>query len=409
MTENDQQIGERFVKLALAINEHLPGYVDSYFGPEPWMQEAKQTGKIPLPDLVKLVESVAADLSHSSSMNTQRKDFLARQTNAMQMSLRLLGGEKVSLAEEVRELYDVQPEWKSETIFEEAHRELDQILPVGGSLLERNQNWKKSIEIPPEKVQEVLLLVTERLRGLAHQKFNLPEEESFTVEFVSNQPWGAYNNYLGNYRSLIQINTDQPIRIPALPGLIAHEGYPGHHTELSIKDEKLIRQKNYVEHVLTLINSPSCVTAEGIATSALEMVLTDDELEDWYQEELLPCAGLREIDPRRIIARNSVLDKLSGLDGNAAFMLHDQNAPPDEISAYLQRYGLYTEKEAQQTISFISNPLYRSYIFTYFVGYDLLKQLFAKADRGVYFKRLLEEPVTPSQIRQWIDNPTGPN
>ncbi len=244
--------------------------------------------------------------------------------------------------------------------------------------------------------------MTERLRKLAHQKFNLPAEESFTMDFVSNQPWGAYNNYLGNYRSLIQINTDQPIIVPDIPALIAHEGYPGHHTELSLKEEKLIRGRNYVEHVLTLINSPSCVIAEGIATSALDVILTDAELEDWYREELLPCAGLKDIDPKSIFARSAAMEKLRGLAGNAAFLLHDQNASPDEVSAYLQKYGLNTEKQAGQTIAFISNPLYRSYIFTYFVGYDLLKQLFAKVDRDVYFKRLLEEPVTPSQIRKWI-------
>ena len=404
MTENDQQIGEEFVKLALAIDEHLPGYVDSYFGPEAWRQEAKQVGQIPLPELAKRTESLVSDLSHANDMDPQRKDFLARQINAMQMSLRLLSGEKVSLAEEVRELYDVEPHWTDEIVFEEAHRELDQILPAGDSLLERNQLWKKSLEIPVEKVQEVLPLVTEKLRGLTHQKFNLPAEESFNLEFVSNKPWGAYNNYLGNYRSLIQINTDLPITLPTLPGLIAHEGYPGHHTELSIKEEKLIREKNYVEHVLTLINSPSCVVAEGIATSALETDLTYAELEDWLREELLPCAGLKDMDAKRIVAKLLAMDKLSYLSGNAAFMLHDQNVNVDEISAYIQKYGLYSEKEARRTINFISNPLYRSYIFTYFVGYDLLHQLFAKVDREIYFKRLLEEPVTPSQIRSWIDD-----
>jgi hypothetical protein len=176
-----------------------------------------------------------------------------------------------------------------------------------------------------------------------------------------------------------------------------------------MKEDKLIRGRNYVEHVLTLINSPSCVISEGIATSAFETVLSDAELEDWYREELLPCAGLMDVDPKMILAKSSVMNKLSGLTGNAAFMLHDQNASPDEVSAYLQKYGLYTENEARQMLSFLSNPLYRSYTFTYFVGYDLFKQLFSKADRDVYFKRLLEEPVTPGQVRQWIDHSVNTN
>jgi hypothetical protein len=320
------------------------------------------------------------------------------------MSLRLFSGERVSLTEEVNALFDVQPQWKDETNFEEYQRELDQILPPGGSLRERDQRWKKLNEISIERVRELLPLIAERLRDLTRQKFGLPEGESFRVEFVSNKPWGANNAYQGRFRSLIEINTDLPSRIDFLPDLIAHEGYPGHHTELVIKEEKLIRQREHIEHCITLLNTPSCVVAEGIATSALECVLTDAELENWFREELLPRAGVTTVDASTIIARHRALDKISGLSGNAAFMLHDRKAGRDEIQAYLQKYGLFSEKEAGQTIDFISDPLYRSYIFTYHVGYDLLKELFSKADREAYFKRLLEEPVTPSQIRQWIED-----
>ena len=129
MKREEQQLGEDFVKIALAINEHLAGYVDSYFGPDDWTQEAKGAGKLPLHDLTEKIDHLANDISHTDGLDVQRKDFLARQVTAMQMSLRLLNGEKVSLAEEVHALYDVQPQWKDESNFEEAHRELDQVFP----------------------------------------------------------------------------------------------------------------------------------------------------------------------------------------------------------------------------------------------------------------------------------------
>lgn len=402
MKQDEQDLGEEFVRLALAVDEHLPGYVDSYFGPDEWKDQSKQTGKLPLPDLTEQVDRLANDISQADGMDTQRNDFLTRQVTAMQMSLRLLSGEKVSLAEEVHALYDVQPQWKDESNFEEAQRELDELLPGPGSLHERNEKWRKSLEISTEKVRELLPHIIDRLRELTRKKFNLPVEESFVVEFVSNQPWSAYNWYLGNSKSRIDINTDLPMQISFLPGLIAHEGYPGHHTELSIKEQKLIRGRNFHECYVNVINSPSCVVAEGIATSALETVLSDAELEDWFRSELLPRAGLTDIDPAMILAVSNAGNKISGLSGNAAFMLHDQNKSESAISAYLQKFGLGTEKEAQQTIKFISNPLYRSYTFTYDIGYDILQELFSKGDRDLYFKRLLEEPVTPSQIQKWI-------
>jgi len=285
-----------------------------------------------------------------------------------------------------------------------AQKELGDTLPAGNSLNERMQAWNRSLEISVEQVKELLPFIIKRLRDMTHSKFSLPEGESFALEFVSNQPWGAYNWYLGGYKSRIDFNTDLPTKVNVLAGLIAHEGYPGHHTELSIKESNLIRQKNYREHTLTLINSPSCVISEGIATTALETILTDDELEDWYREEILPHAGLSHIDPKMLMKISRAARKMDGLTGNAAFLLHDQGKNETDISLYLQEYGMNTEEEAEHSIKFISNPLYRSYIFTYHVGYELLEELFSHGNRDTYFKQILEEPVTPSQIRGWIRN-----
>jgi hypothetical protein len=214
----------------------------------------------------------------------------------------------------------------------------------------------------------------------------------------------AYNHYLGEYKSRIEINTDLPMQVNGLAITIAHEGYPGHHTELCMKEAKLIRQMDYREHLVTLINSPWCVITEGIATSALETILTDQEFEDLYREEILPRADMSHLDPKQIMAITRAERKMRDLWGNAAFMLHDQKKSTDEIVSYLQKYEMSTEKEANRAIQFMSGPLDRSYIFTYTAGYDLLEELFSIADRETYFARLLEEPVTPGQIREWIKN-----
>lgn len=402
MINANQDCGERFVRLALAINEHLPGYVDAYFGPEEWKVQAKQDGKLSISDLTDQTDQLATDISQADGMSTQRREYLASHIIAMQMSLRLLGGEKVSLADEVEAIYDVRPSWKDEANFEEAHRLLDEVLPPGGSLKERTLEWDRSLEIPVEKVKQLLPRVIEKLRTLTNRKLNLPEGESFTVEFVSNQPWTAYNWYLGNFQSRIDLNTDLPTRISFLPALMAHEGYPGHHTDLTIKEKILVQELKYFEFTVNLINAPSALMAEGIATTARKTVLTDDELEEWFREELLPAADMAHIDPKRILAVGKAGHKMNGLDGNAAFMRHDQQKSEEEISQYLQKYGLSTEKEARQTINFISNPLYRSYIFTYHVGYDLFEELFKHGNRDHYFQRMIEEPVTPGLVRQWI-------
>ena len=401
MKEN-QPLSEEFVRLALAIEEHVPGYLDAYYGPDEWMQEAKQAGKLPQTELAERTDRLAREVDQVSDWDMQRKDFLAAQLRAMQMSLRLLSGEKVSLTEEVQALYDVTPEWKDESIFVEAYKQLDELLPAGGSLKERLERWNTSLRLPLEKIKELLPVIADRLRDCTREKFDLPEGETFHVEFVSDEPWMAYNWYQGDYQSRIDINTDIPTQINGLTVLMAHEGYPGHHTERCIKDAKLIRQRNYLEHVAVLINAPSCVISEAIATTALDTILTQAELTDWYREELLPRAGLAHIDPRIMMEITRAEREIESIAGNAVFMLHDQNKSPQEIISYMQQHGLSTEEDAEHLIKFISDPLGRSYIFTYYVGKDLLDALFAGRDRDRYFKRLLEEPVTPGQVREWI-------
>lgn len=148
----------------------------------------------------------------------------------------------MALADEVEALYDVRPTWVEEVLFEEAHRLLDDLLPAGDSLRERMALRKGMLEVSVEQVQQLLPLIQQNLHRLSRQHFPLPDDESVEFTFVQNQPWTGYNWYLGSYRSRIEINTDLPLHINDLADLVAHEAYPGHHTELSIKENRLVRQ-----------------------------------------------------------------------------------------------------------------------------------------------------------------------
>ena len=65
---------------------------------------------------------------------------------------------------------------------------------------------------------------------------------------------------------------------------------------------------------------------------------------------------------------------------------------------YVRHYSLRTEPEARRTLAFISNPLYRAYIFTYFYGRRLLLGAFASGGMLNVFRRVIREPVTPSAV-----------
>jgi hypothetical protein len=401
VTITPDNIAERYVRLGLALEAHLPGYVDAYYGPPAWRSEVEAGGPRPVAGLAAEADDLARAIA-AAEMDAQRRDFLARQVRAMQCSLAALQGETFSLAEEAERLYDITPAWTDEAIFGEAHRALAELLPPGDSLAERMAARRKALEIPVEQVKALLGEITAELRRRTQARFPLPDDEAFEVQFVKDQPWGGYNWYLGGCRSRIDINTDLPLRIAHLTGLLAHEGYPGHHTELANKELRLARGRGWIEHTIALINSPSCVIAEGIATRALEVLMGEEARIAW-QAELFRRAGYAHLDARREHAIDEATRGLEGISGNAAFLLHDRGASDDEVVAYIQRWRLATAEEARKSLSFLKAPRNRAYIFTYHYGGALLDALFsAKRDRDAWFTRLLTEPVTPGQIRGWI-------
>lgn len=395
-------IPQRFVQLALALDRHVPGYVDAYFGPSEWQEQSSAHDPRPIAELVQAAADLAIAIEHETTFTDQRRDYLSRHVTAMQTSLRLLQGEQLPLTEEVTQLYDITPTWIDEREFEEAHRQLSDLLPPGDALFERLSQRKQAIEISYAQAEPLLPIITRHLRELTRARFPLPDDEAFELYPVTNKPWGAYNWYLGNGRSRIDINIDLPLRITGLVETIAHEGYTGHHTELSIKETRLLRAQGHLEHSLAFINAPSCVVAEGIAVRALDVLLSDEEQIRWHADEIFPRAGYTHLDAAREHAIDQAQRPLAGVWNNSAFLLHDQHKSKAEVSAYFQRYGLRRANEADKAVEFISSPLSRSYVFNYNLGGKLLEALFAaQGNVDHWFTRLLTESVTPSQIRAW--------
>jgi len=110
---------------------------------------------------------------------------------------------------------------------------------------------------------------------------------------------------------------------------------------------------------------------------------------------------------------------LKSVAGNAALLLHDEGMAENDVVAYIERYGLETPERARHRFSFIANPLWRAYVFTYHVGHDLLgawldmpaepgeagaaaTDATPQARRQARFARLLADQVTPSAIQSQV-------
>ena len=391
------RIGRAYVELALRIDRHAAGYVDAYFGPPEWKASINTEPLRPVAtlqdDARRLREAMAR-----TEIDAQRRDFLTRQVTAMDMVLRRLAGEEVAYVEEVQACLDITPARIPETEFEGALRELDTLLPGKGNLPARQLAWKRPFELPQDRVLALAETALSEARRRTAAILELPAGESMELELVSGQPWSGYNWYLGQGRSRIQINTDLPVRADYLLDLMAHEAYPGHHTENAIKERLWYLQAGCLEHSIAPLISPESLIAEGIATVAQDVIFPDHaELASWLRQVLYPQAGIQvDVDLQLRMARAA--EKLAGVSGNAAFLLYVDRRPKDEIVRYIRHYGLCTEKEARRSLAFIGNPLYRTYIFTYFYGRRLLQDAFASGGMLDVFRWVIRDPVTPSAV-----------
>ena len=210
---------------------------------------------------------------------------------------------------------------------------------------------------------------------------------------MTDEPWAAYNHYLGNLRSRVEVNTDAPLNPTFLVHVVAHETYPGHHTEHAWKEQLLVREQGRIEETLALNGSPQSLVAEGIAELSVEMALGDEEFE--VTAEHMAGTGTA-YDPEVSRAVKEAREDLN-VAGNVAWMVHADGRPLDEARDYLMRWALTSEKRADQSLRFISDPLWRSYSITYIEGYRLCKAFVAGDPER--FKRLLTEQLTTADLR----------
>lgn len=226
----------------------------------------------------------------------------------------------------------------------------------------------------------------------------LPEDETLEFSFVQDKPWRAYNWYLGNCSSRIDININLPWYAGGLPKIIAHETYPGHHTEHSVKEKELYREGGYLEHSIHPINTPKAVVSEGIAENALGIIATPEEIAQIMQS-ILDQVGLKDVDGIQIYQINKARRPLKKVDINQVLLLHGEGASDEEVINYGIRYGLLNEQQSRKSLEFLKDPLWRSYATIYTMGYELVQDFISIGeDKAERFIRLIREPMTTSQL-----------
>ena len=406
-------IAEAYVKLVLKIGQHDADYVDAYYGPEEWKPKAlTHDGNDTL--IHKQLDEEADNLLNeleslsnykATELETLRYRFLYKQILAAKTKLFMISGGKLSFDEESKALYDAVSPHYSEDHYKEILNKLDKLLPGKGEVSKRINDYKNQFIIPKEKLDTVFKAAISECRKRTLQHIRLPQNENFTVEYVTDKAWSGYNWYKGNNYSLIQINTDLPIFIDRAVDLAAHEGYPGHHVYNALLEQNMYRKNGWVEFCVYPLTSPQSLIAEGSANYGIQVVLPGESRIKFEKEVLFPLAGL---NPGKADEYYNILTLLEELDyaGNEAARNYlDGKWDKEKAKNWLVKYSLMDPKRADQKIKFIEKL--RSYVINYNLGQDIVKEYIEKNGgtdndpdkKWKIFEYLLSTPQTASGLK----------
>ena len=389
------QWGHGFLRLMLEVNKQTDGFVDAYYGPPDIATALEDSPLIPLEDLQTQLDELSNSFEDSDA---QRQAFVSSMIRAAKTALRM-GDDDLAYDDEARLIFDIEPELVDETRFEEAQAQLSNLLPGEGTVQERLRAYLKHYEMDGTQLNRAIQIALPETRERTANLIDLVAGEGFEYALVKNQVWAAYNWYQGNGQSLIEFNTDVPVNALYILDTCAHEGYPGHHTENMLKEKYLYQDRGRVEHALVLLYSPMAVIAEGIATTALEIIFPGDDADTYLDDVLFPQIG---IDPHPADIRsaiNKARKNIAYVPYNAAIRCyHGGELSADETVQYIMTHAGSNEERATRTFNFFKSPTSRTYVLTYATGYDLIESA-SKGEKLSLFKRLLTEPLLPSDLR----------
>ena len=396
-------LAEQYVRLVLAVGQHDADYVDAYYGPPEWRKEAEGR-KLPLTEIASRAAALSRDLAVASQtpagdeMAQLRRQYLTRQLDALRARVSMLTGTKLRFDEESKALYDATAPTHTEADFAGVLAQLESKLPGNGPLIDRYDAFRSRFVIPRERLDAVFKAAIDGCRSRTLQHITLPPGESFTVEYVTGKSWSGYNWYQGNYRSLIQVNTDLPIYVDRAIDLACHEGYPGHHVYNVLLEKNLLRDRGWIEFSVYPLFSPQSLIAEGTANYGIEVAFPPADRLQFERRVLFPAAGLNPDNAAQYYDVMALVDKLSYAGNEAARRYLDGKIDAKAAADWLEKYGLYSRLRAEQRVRFVDQ--YRSYVINYNLGKDMVAAYIESRgpDRWTEFARLISSPRLPSSL-----------
>lgn len=378
-----QRLAERYVTLALSLEQYQEGEVDSYFGPADLDSGKAVTLQEIGSQAGQLADAVGALQFPETSQRQQ--DLLTHLAQLQKIAAFLQDPQALSFAEETGQLYQIPlAELPIKTRLDESGRveilelpptpeelerqaivdELDSLLPGTGSLPFRVASFQARHMVPLDQRETVFERALAACRDATLTHWSLPDKERLSIEWTRDvsTPW---HRYLGNGHSELRINPLTLGYIGAMVDVACHEGYPGHHAQYLLL-ESAHPEGLPIEKSLTLLRTPEAVLREGAGDYGIGLAMPWSTRLEFERDVLFPLAGLNADNIETYARIHALVAQLDMSTVAAIQEYSDGDLPPTAAAVRLESDSLVASPNA--LLDFVDK--YNAYS----VGYTLAER-----------------------------------
>jgi len=390
--------GRDFLLLALRIGKHKKDYVDYYIGPREISDKVDREEQVSPKRLLKECERLQTELL-VQGYNKKREHYIEKMLIAMRTSVETLKGIFIPFKERFLRLYDIDLKPVNIKELENLRTEVNEAF--GGDL-----GLEKSLAEIRErrKIRESdLIILFNKALNITKNRTKelfvdlLPHDEYVKIEIVEDLKGAVFNQYLGNFHSGIQLNPKFGIYSTALLSSAAHEGYPGHHTEFVVKEQRLYKKSHQYEHSILLLNSPKLLISEGIADLAINMLFSYQDQTEITLQNFNPNLT-KEESLDKLTRQNKIKGKIHLFWYHLAYLALVERWDEKKLKKYALDFEFYGQKIVNSRIKLFTNNVFSTNLFTYNLGRNLLINKFGEFPSIRDFRTLLETSILPSDL-----------
>jgi len=227
-------------------------------------------------------------------------------------------------------------------------RELLSRMGYSGELRAQCAAWEARNRVAPGEVSGLLAELLDEAWNRTAERIALPAPKSdgMRVKTVSGAPFNARCDYLAR---TVELNIDPILTRPALKHLAVHECYPGHYVQFKLREAWYASGEAPADGLLSVVNTASSCTFEGIADNGLRVL-------DWLDG-----------DDDRFSAL--MTRYRAGIGTAAAWRLHTLDWPADQVTEWLRERTLVGgEGWVANRMRFIEAPQRYALIWSYWHG-----------------------------------------